>query len=97
VVSATQNRGDCGTAARCGSGKHLRKYRVRAATLSDWRGRFLAAGAADIQSREASDEDEEYRRLRSVVASLSVETELLREKIALMEKWPPFVSWKSRA
>jgi hypothetical protein len=71
--------------------------RVRATTLSDWRGRFLAAGEADINSREASDEDEEKRRLKSVVASLSVETELLREKIALVEQGRPLSSWKSRA
>ena len=74
-----------------------RKYRVTAATLSDWRDRFLAGGESAIKSREASVEDEEKRRLKSVVAGLSVETELLREKIALMENGRPLVSWKSRA
>jgi transposase len=58
-----------------------RKYRVTVATLSDWRDRFLSAGEADINSREVSVEDEERRRLKSVVAGLSVEAEL-REKIA---------------
>src|SRR5689334_24640277 len=73
-----------------------RKYRVTAATLSEWRDRFLAAGEAGIKSREVHVEDEEKRRLKSVVASLSVETELLREKIALIEGGRPLVSWKSR-
>ena len=74
-----------------------RKYRVTAATLSDWRDRFLAGGEANIKSREVNVEDEEKRRLKSVVASLSVETELLREKIAVIEGGRPLVSWKSRA
>lgn len=73
-----------------------RKYRVTAATLSDWRDRFLTAGEAGIKSREAEIEDEEKRRLKSVVASLSVETELLREKIAVIEGGRPLASWKSR-
>ena len=73
-----------------------RKYRVTAATLSDWRDRFLAAGEAGIKSREVNVEDEEKRRLKSVVAGLSVEAELLREKIALIEGGRPLVSWKSR-
>jgi transposase-like protein len=73
-----------------------RKYRVTAATLGDWRDRFLAAGEAGIKSREVSVEDEEKRRLKSVVAGLSVEAELLREKIALIEGGRPLVSWKSR-
>lgn len=73
-----------------------RKYRVTAATLIDWRDRFLAGGEASIKSREVAVEDEEKRRLKSVVASLSVETELLREKIALIEGGRPLASWKSR-
>lgn len=73
-----------------------RKYRVTVATLSDWRDRFLAAGEAGIKSREVSVEDEEKRRLKSVVAGLSVEAELLREKIARIEGGRPLVSWKSR-
>jgi transposase len=70
-----------------------RKYRVTVATLSDWRDRFLVGGEA---SREVDAEDEEKRRLKSVVAGLSVEAELLREKIALIEGGRPLVSWKSR-
>ena len=73
-----------------------RKYRVTAATLTEWRDRFLAGGEACIKSREVNVEDEEKRRLKSVVASLSVETELLREKIASIEGGRPLVSWKSR-
>jgi transposase len=62
-----------------------RKYRVTAATLSDWRDRFLAGGESILKSREVDVEDDEKRRLKSAVASLSVENELLREKIARLE------------
>src|SRR3954452_1090149 len=45
-----------------------RKYRVTAATLSEWRDRFLSGGEFTLKSREADVEDEERRRLKSVVA-----------------------------
>ena len=73
-----------------------RKYRVTAATLTAWRNRFLAGGELGLKSREADLEDEERRRLKSVVASVSVENELLREKIARMENGRPLAFWKSK-
>src|SRR3954447_12666216 len=42
-----------------------RKYRVTAATLSQWRDRFLAGGEVGLKSREAEVDDEEKRRLKS--------------------------------
>lgn len=73
-----------------------RKYRVMAATLSGWRDRFLAGGEAILKSREVDVEDEEKRRLKSVVASVSVDNELLREKIARLENGRPLAFWKSK-
>jgi transposase-like protein len=73
-----------------------RKYRVTAATLTEWREYFLSAGEAGLKSREVNVEDEEKRRLKSVVASVSVENELLREKIARMENGRPLAPWRSR-
>ena len=73
-----------------------RKYRVTAATLSDWRDRFLAGGEAILKSREVDVEDEEKRRLKSAVANISVENELLREKIAHLEDGRPLAFWKSK-
>lgn len=73
-----------------------RKYRVTAATLTEWRESFLAGGEAGLKSREVHVEDEEKRRLKSVVASVSVENELLREKIARMESARPLAPWRSR-
>lgn len=73
-----------------------RKYRVTAATLTEWREGFLAAGEAGLKSREANPEDEEKRRLKSAVANISVANELLREKIAHMENARPLAPWRSR-
>jgi transposase len=73
-----------------------RKYRVTAATLSQWRDRFLAGGEVGLKTRESEVEDEERRRLNSVVATVSIENELLREKIARMENGRPLAFWKSK-
>ena len=73
-----------------------RKYRVTGATLTEWREAFLAGGEAGLKSREVNLEDEEKRRLKSVVASLSVDAELLREKIARLENDRPLAMRRSR-
>lgn len=73
-----------------------RKHRVTGATLSQWRDRFLAAGEASLKSREVDVEDEEKRRLKSVVAAVSVDNELLRERIARLENGRPFPLGKSK-
>ena len=74
-----------------------RKHRVTLATLSEWRDRFLTAGEAGLKSREVEVEDEEKRRLKSAVATVSVDNELLREKIARLENGRPFVPGKSKS
>ena len=66
-----------------------RKHRVTIATLTEGRDRFLAGGEANLKSRETDPEDEEKRRLKSAIANVTVENELLREKIAQMENGRP--------
>jgi hypothetical protein len=73
-----------------------RKHRVTVATLTQWRDRFLAGGEAGMKTREVDVDDEENRRLKSVVANLSVDNELLREKIARLEGNRPLAFWKSK-
>ena len=73
-----------------------RKHRVTLATLTEWRDRFLTAGEAGLKSREVEVADEEKRRLKSAVATVSVENELLREKIARLENGRPFAWGKSK-
>jgi len=71
-----------------------RKYRVTVATLTEWRDHFLASGETGLKTREVAVDDEENRRLKSVVANLSVDNELLREKIVRLEGNRPLAFWK---
>ena len=73
-----------------------RKHRVTVATLTEWRDRFLSSAESGLKSREVDVEDEEKRRLKSVVASVSVDNELLREKIARLENGRPLALWRSK-
>jgi len=73
-----------------------RKHRVTVATSTEWRDRFLVNGEIGLKSREIEVEDEEKRRLKSVLASVSVENELLREKIARLEDGRPLAPGRSR-
>ena len=47
------------------------------------------ARKASLKGREVEVDDEEKRRLKSVVATVSVDNELLREKIARLENVRP--------
>jgi len=73
-----------------------RKHRVTVATLSEWRERFLAGGEAMLKSRENDAEDEAMKRLKSVVAGVCVDNELLREKIVRLENGRPLAFWRSK-
>lgn len=73
-----------------------RKHRVTTARLTQWRERFLLAGEAGLKSRESDVADEEKRRLKSALANVSLDCELLREKIARLEDGRPFPWRKSK-
>jgi transposase len=73
-----------------------RKYGVTAATLSEWRDAFLAAGEEGLKIRQEDLVDEQGRRMKSVIAELAMENELLRERIRRMEDEKPFLRWRSR-
>ena len=70
-----------------------RELGVTAATLSGWRDQFLEGGAANLKAREVDVDNEETQRLKSLVADLSMNNELLREKIHRMEAGRPLV-WR---
>jgi transposase len=63
-----------------------RKYGVAAATLSEWRDTFLAGGAEALKVRQEDLVDEHGRRMKSVIAELAMENELLRDRIRRMEE-----------
>ncbi len=73
-----------------------RKYGVTAATLSEWREAFLAAGEEGLKIRQEDLVDEQGRRMKSVIAELAMENELLRERIRRMEDEKPFLRWRSK-
>ena len=73
-----------------------RKHGVTAATLSEWRETFLAAGEEGLKIRQEDLVDEQGRRMKSVIADLAMENELLRERIRRMEDEKPFLRWRSR-
>ena len=73
-----------------------RRHGVTAATLSPWRGEFLAGGEARLKHRETPIEDEDTRRLKSVVADLATDKALLVEKIRHLEAGRPVGWWRSK-
>jgi transposase len=94
MVIQTQGVGHPGALRGADLESTSRKHRVTAATLTEWRDRFLAGGEAILKSREVDVEDDEKRRLKSAIASVSVDNELLREKIARLEDGRPLAFWK---
>jgi hypothetical protein len=73
-----------------------RRHGITAATLSAWRDDFLARGEAGLKRREVAVESEEMRRLKSVVAELATDKELLKEKIRHLEASGPLGWWRSK-
>ena len=73
-----------------------RRYGVTAATLTEWRDAFLAAGAEALKVRQEDLVDEQGRLMKSVIAEMAMENELLRERIRRMEDEKPFLRWRSR-
>jgi hypothetical protein len=73
-----------------------RKHGVTAATLSEWREAFLAAGEEGLKIRQEDLVDEQGRRMKSVIAELAMENELLRERIRRTENEKPFLRWRSK-
>lgn len=70
-----------------------RRHGVTAATLSGWRDAFLASGEAGLKTHEENTSNEETRRLKTVVADLHMDNELLREKIKQLEANRP-LGWR---
>ena len=73
-----------------------RELRVTAADLSDWRDKFLAAGEASLKSQSRDGRDAEISRLKSKVGGLTMDNELLLERISRMETLRPFVQRRSK-
>jgi transposase len=73
-----------------------RELNVTAARLSAWRDRALLAAEAALKERDRDDRDDEITRLKGKVGEMTMETELLREKIARLEAGVPLARRRSR-
>ena len=73
-----------------------RRYGVTAATLSEWREAFLAAGEEGLKIRQEDLVDEQGRRMKSVIADLAMENELLPRRIRRMEDKKSYLKWRSK-
>ncbi len=71
-----------------------RELGVTAATLSDWRDKFLAGGEAALKSREPTAQDDEILRLKAMIGDLAMRNELLAEKARLLEANHPSFPWR---
>src|SRR5512147_1849757 len=73
-----------------------RELNITAARLSQWRDRALLAAEVALKERERDDRDDEIVRLKGKVGEMTMETELLREKIARLEASAPLARRRSR-
>ena len=67
-----------------------RELGTTAARLSAWREAFLRGGEAALKARPADERAEENARLKAKVGELTMEGEVLREKIDRLGGRPPF-------
>lgn len=72
-----------------------RELGVPAATLTEWKERFLAAGIQSFAKKTPAQETE-IQRYTAKIGEQSMENELLREKIAKMEQKSPLAFRRSK-
>jgi hypothetical protein len=73
-----------------------RELNVTAARLSAWRDQALLAAEAALKERERDERDAEIARLKGKVGEMTMENELLREKITRLEGSTPLACRRSR-
>lgn len=75
-----------------------RKLGVIASTLSLWREQFLASGQAALKGKtgKSDERDDQISRLKKKVGELTMDKELLREKVQRLEDNFPLTRRRSR-
>ena len=73
-----------------------RELGVVAHELSIWGERFLVSGQTAMRKRAADGRDEETKRLKTKVGELTMDNELLYERIHAMEAGSPFSGRRSK-
>ena len=72
-----------------------RELGVAAHELSMWRERFLASGQEALKNRPGDERDEQIRRLKTKVGDLTMDYELLQERLRRTGQ-PPFTGRRSK-
>jgi hypothetical protein len=73
-----------------------RELNVTVARLAEWRERALTAAASALKERERDQRDEEIARLKAKVGEITMDNELLRERISALEGKRPLARRRSR-
>ena len=73
-----------------------RQLNITVARLSEWRDRAMAGALSALKEREQDDRDDEIARLKAKVGEITMDNELLYEKIAVLEKKGPLAPRRSR-
>lgn len=73
-----------------------RELRVTVAALISWRDAFLEAGAASLKSRPRDDRDDRIAQLQAKLGAVTMDNELLYEKIARLEAGRPLGRRRSK-
>ncbi len=73
-----------------------RELRVTAADVSGWRDAFLEAGAASLKSRPRDDRSARITQLQAKLGEVTMDNELLQEKIERMEAGRPLARRRSK-
>ena len=73
-----------------------RRPGVTPATLSHWRGAFLEGGESELEIRATDVDHGERKTLKSAVADLVMDNELLRKRIRQLQEENHFLRWRSK-
>ncbi len=73
-----------------------RELNVTAARLSAWQDRALLGAGSALKDRERDRRDDEISRLKGKVGEMTMENELLREKICRLESGSPLARRRSK-
>lgn len=73
-----------------------RELGVTAATLSGWRGDFLAGGQANLKSRSPEPADGESQGLKTLIGELTIDNECLRALLRKHEERDPLAQRRSK-
>lgn len=73
-----------------------RELGVTAATLSEWRDDFLAAGQAGLKLKPADEPEDRTRELKTLIGELTIDNECLKALLRKHEERDPLASRRSK-